>query len=84
MANRQPPDPPITPPCSLRRGHAAVHCGVSPTHFDRMVREGVLPSPRDLKGIKVWLRAELDDALFALPEIGTDGGGNTCDAAFGL
>ncbi len=53
-------------------------------HFDRMVKEGVLPSPRDLLGVKVWLRQELDDALFALVCIGDEGGGNTCDSAFGM
>jgi hypothetical protein len=73
---------PKTAPTGLRRGDAALHCGVSPGHFDRMVKEGVLPAPRDQGGIKIWLRQELDDALFSLPIIGEDGGGNSCDALF--
>ena len=38
---------PRTAPTGLRRNHAAMHCGVSPGHFDRMVKEGVMPAPRD-------------------------------------
>ncbi len=68
----------------LRRASAAIHCGVSAGHFDCMVKEGVLPAPRDQGGVKTWLRQELDEALFSLPTIGDEGGGNTCDEAFGL
>jgi predicted DNA-binding transcriptional regulator AlpA len=75
---------PVTMPTGLRRADAARHCGVSPGHFDRMVREGFLPSPRNLPGTPVWLRQELDDAMFSLPVIGEEGGQNSCDAAFGL
>lgn len=75
---------PVTPPTALRRVDAARHCAVSPGHFDRMVREGVLPPARNLPGTPVWLRQELDDALFSLPQMGEEGGHNSCDAAFGL
>lgn len=71
-------------PTGLRRAAAAAHCGISAGHFDRMVKEGVMPAPRDLLGVKTWLRQELDEALFSLPTIGDEGGGNTCDEAFGL
>jgi predicted DNA-binding transcriptional regulator AlpA len=73
---------PVTEPAALRREHAAKHCAISAGHFDKMVREGFLPPPRDLCGMRVWLRGELDDALFALPYIGGEIGGNTCDTLF--
>ena len=69
-------------PTALRRTQAARHCGVSAGTFDTMVQEGVLPPARLARGkIKVWLRQELDDALFALPPDG-DEGGNSCNALF--
>lgn len=77
------PVQPITAPTGLRRVDAARHCGVSLGHFDAMVKTGVLPAARPLGTVKVWLRQELDDALFALPGAGHDTGGNTCDALFG-
>ncbi|WP_339949052.1 hypothetical protein [uncultured Albimonas sp.] len=70
-------------PTGLRRLQAARHCGVSASTFDDMVRSGILPPARVLRGtLKVWLRHELDDALFALPPDG-DEGDNACDALFG-
>ncbi|MFN4159378.1 MAG: helix-turn-helix transcriptional regulator [Gemmobacter sp.] len=75
---------PITPPTGLRRMDAARHCGVSPGHFDAMVKAGVLPAPRSLGTVKLWLRQELDDALFGLAGQAHDGGANGCDALFGL
>lgn len=75
----------ITDPTGMRRIDAASHCGVSPSHFDKLVRKGVMPSPRDLEGVKVWLRPELDNALFGLaPEDTAAGGLSSCDDAFGL
>lgn len=74
---------PITPPAGLRRVPAAVHCGVSPVHFDKMIEEGQLPAPRKLGGVKVWLRLELDEAMQALPAEGDEFGENTCDQLFG-
>lgn len=78
------PSIPITAPTGLRREQASRHCGVSAGHFDKMVADGVLPAARQLSGVKVWLRQELDDAMFALPIIGGGGGENSCDSAFGL
>ncbi|WP_198672381.1 helix-turn-helix transcriptional regulator [Pseudogemmobacter bohemicus] len=80
--------PHITPPGSLRREDAARYCGCSPAHFDKLVREGIMPEARNLGGVKVWLREELEQAMYALPVFGRApgdaGGGNSCDAAFGL
>lgn len=70
-------------PSGLKRGRAAAHCDVSPGHFDKMVKEGVLPQPRHLGGVKIWLRQELDEALYSLNSPETEGA-NSCDAAFGI
>ena len=70
-------------PSGLKRSRAAAHCGVSPGHFDRMVKEGVLPPARDLSGVKIWLRQELDEALYALNGPETEGV-NSCDSVFGI
>jgi predicted DNA-binding transcriptional regulator AlpA len=60
-----------TIPAALRRADAALHCGISTTYFDELVRQRVLPQPRQLGvGIKIWLRAELESALLTLPEAG--------------
>ena len=75
---------PVTLPTGLRRADAARHWGVSAAHFDKLVTEGVAPAPRDSRGVKLWLRQELDDAMFDLPVIGEDRKENSCDAAFGL
>lgn len=80
MANKAAP---ITAPTGLKRMLAAAHCGVSPAHFEKMIAEGLLPSPRKLGGVKLWLRQELDDAMFALEAEGGEIGENTCDRLFG-
>lgn len=74
---------PITPPTGLKRMQAAAHCGVSPVHFDKMIAEGLLPAPRKLGGVKVWLRQQLDEAMFALASVGGEEGENSCDLLFG-
>lgn len=73
-----------TEPAGLKRQDAAWHCGVSPGHFDRMVKRGDLPPPRRLGGVNVWLRQELEAALFALEPKDAGTGRNSCDEAFGL
>lgn len=71
-------------PSAMKRTQAAANCGVSAGHFDRMVSEGVLPEPRNLGGVKVWLRQEMDDALFALNDSAGQQGRASCDAAFNM
>lgn len=78
------PVPHITPPASLRREDAARYCGCSATHFDGLVRQAIMPLPRDLAGVKVWLRSELDDALLGLMPIGGEKRDNSFDGLFGL
>ena len=56
---------PLSP--DLRRGYdrkeAASYVGVSPTHFDKLVRIGKMPKPVALLGRKVWDRRALDRVL---------------------
>lgn len=53
----------IIEPRGLRREQAAHYVGVSPSHFDRLVEEGVLPRANNLKGCKVWDRYKIDKTL---------------------
>lgn len=70
-------------PAGMKRYAAAVYCGVSEGHFDKMVAARLLPQPVALGTVRIWLREELDDALFAL-RTSAEGEVNTCDQAFGL
>ena len=72
-------------PAALRREHAAAYVGMSANTFTALIRDGLMPAPRLAGGVKIWLRADLDAALAALPaEDGAAMGGDECDAAFGL
>ncbi len=72
-------------PAALRREHAAAYVGMSANTFAALIRDGLMPPPRIAGGVKVWLRVDLDAALATLPtEGGETGGGEQCDAAFGL
>lgn len=50
-------------PRGLRREDAARYIGVSPSMFDRLRKEDRVPSPRELFGVMLWDRADLD-AIF--------------------
>lgn len=54
------------PPTSRRgfdRKEAASYVGVSPTHFDKLVREGIMPPPKLFLRRKVWDVRALDRIL---------------------
>lgn len=53
-------------PRGLRRVDAARYIGISPTLFDTKRKEGAIPPPRDLFGVMIWDRHDLD-SLFAKP-----------------
>lgn len=53
-------------PRGLRREDAARYIGISPTLFDRKRKEGAIPPPRDMFGVMIWDRQDLD-SLFARP-----------------
>jgi predicted DNA-binding transcriptional regulator AlpA len=52
----------------LRRERAAAYLDISPGTFDRLVREGKLPPPKMLEGIRIWdvrdLDARADELLY--------------------
>jgi hypothetical protein len=57
------------PPSSRRgfdRKEAASYVGVSTTHFDKLVRQGIMPQPNLLLGRKVWDVRALDRVLDAM------------------
>lgn len=47
-------------PRALRRAAAARYIGVSPRTFDKLRRERRVPLPKDLFGVTVWDRDDLD------------------------
>lgn len=55
-------------PRGFREPDAARYLGISRSHFQKWVREGVMPGPKKYGGIVVWDRHKLDDAFNALPE----------------
>ena len=56
------------PPRGLSRVQAAAYIGVSPSKFDEMVRDGLMPRPKRIGARTVWDRHRLDEAWDALPE----------------
>jgi len=71
-------------PIEARRGfdrkEAASYVGVSPAHFDRLVREGFMPRPTHLLGRKVWDVRALDRVLDNLNGLDPGAGPTTSDA----
>jgi hypothetical protein len=55
-------------PEGMRRAQAATHVGISAAHFDKLVIDGLMPSPRIAAGVKIWLRSELEYALLELEQ----------------
>lgn len=55
-------------PRGLRRPAAADWVGMSPTKFDELVREGLMPRGKLVRGCRVWDRYELDIAFENLPD----------------
>jgi predicted DNA-binding transcriptional regulator AlpA len=52
-------------PRGLSRVRAAAYVGVSPTTFDRMVRDKLMPQPIRIYGRIVWDIRKLDEAFAA-------------------
>jgi len=57
-------------PRGLPRKLAAHYVGVSPSVFDRMIRDGLMPKPVRIYNRTVWDRRKLDDAFAALSDEG--------------
>ena len=56
-------------PRGLSRVQAAAYVGVSPSTFDRMMRDGLMPPPIRVYSRTVWDRERLDAAIGALSGI---------------
>lgn len=53
-------------PRGLRRAQAAAYLGISPSHFDKQRAVGAIPPPRQLFGVELYDRHDLD-SLFERP-----------------
>lgn len=59
----------LPPPTArlLSRPEASAYAGVSPTTFDRMMGDGLMPSPKRVYGRVLWDVRALDAAIDCLP-----------------
>lgn len=55
-------------PRGLNRGEAARYIGVSPGTFDKLVSDGSMPKPKQIRARRVWDRVEVDTAFTAMGE----------------
>jgi len=72
-------DPIVWPPRGMNRLEAARYVGVSPTKFDAMITDGLMPRPKRAGGRVIWDRFALDQAFADLPDQSV----NLIDAQFG-
>ena len=79
MSNR--PAKGLIEPRGLCREQAASYVGISPTTFDRMVSEGLMPGPFPIYARRVWDRRKLDIAMDALANADSDAPQNPFDGA---
>lgn len=73
--------PPTLAPRGLCRAAAAQYICISATTFDKMVKDGRMPSARCIDARRVWDRYALDRAFDELPADGVDQAPNPWDAA---
>jgi predicted DNA-binding transcriptional regulator AlpA len=66
-------DPISYAPRGLSRDEAARYIGVSPSKFDQMIADGLMPKAKRLGGRVVWDRVALDIAFTDLPDDGAEG-----------
>ena len=57
-------------PFAVSREAAAALIGVSATFFDRLVKDGRMPAPRDVDGRVLWDSDEVRSAWRAIPRRG--------------
>ncbi len=55
------------PPRGLSRVQAANYVGVGTTKFDEMIKDGLMPKPKQVDGRNIWDRLGLDESFTALP-----------------
>lgn len=66
------PLPPGIMPFGLSRTEAAWLIGVSPTMWDSLVRDGLMPKPKRIGSRTIWDRAAVERAWGAIPEEGSE------------
>lgn len=71
----------LPPPCVrlLSRVQAAALCGVSPTTFDKMQGDGMVPGPKRIYGRVLWDLVALNAAIDALFDDGDSAKSNKWD-----
>jgi excisionase family DNA binding protein len=62
--------PPSLPPRGISREQAAEYVGVSPSTFDKLVKDGRMSQPKRIDGRVVWEVRRLDCAFDALDDAG--------------
>lgn len=62
--------PPAVLPFAVGREDAAILLGVSASHFDSLVADGLMPAPRELRGRVLWDTEEIKEAWRASPRRG--------------
>ncbi len=58
----------------LSRAEAAAYTGVSPSTFDRMIADRLMPGPKRIYGRVLWDVRALDTAIDAIPSGEMDDG----------
>ncbi len=72
--------PPGFIPFAVSRETGAELIGISPNHFDKLVKEGRLPAPRELGGRVLWDSDEIRAAWRAMPRRGQSSSDNPWDS----
>lgn len=73
--------PPGVVPYAVSRSQAAALIGVSDTFFDKLVKDGRMPQPRDIDGRVLWDSEEIKVAWRRQPKRGEAAPGNSWDDA---
>ena len=66
-------------PRGLSREEAARYVGIAAGTFDQMVECGLMPTPKMMRGRRVWDRHAVDAAFERLPDAGGEVAGNDDD-----
>jgi hypothetical protein len=59
-------------PRGLSRVSAAAYLGISPSLFDKLIAEKLMPAGKQIHGRVVWDRLALDEAFSAIPDRAVD------------
>jgi hypothetical protein len=59
-------------PRGLRRAAAAAYIGISPSHFDKERAAGTIPAAKQMFGVVLWDRHDLDSCFDGKPVMNAD------------